>query len=249
LLGRRAVEVDNAGPKVAFAPASIDLDDAHRVLRSADIVFVHSQRERAAVERVRPAGLTLIVPPLPLEPGTDEPVGVLTGHDPFILVHAPIGPTNNQLIVARTAADVGIPLVLAGPVEDPAYAERVREFAAGTRLIGEPSPGERDVLIRTAAVVVDAAWVARGHTRLATAAAAGAAIVVSSARWLDLPVPDRWVVDPADVVSVSRGIGDALEAAMRQSETIGRLAAAARERLAIGGMTTVAGYAKIASAV
>jgi hypothetical protein len=249
LLGRRAVEVDGIGPSVAYAPPSVELDDAHRVLRSADIVFVHSERERAAVERLRAGRVTLVVPPLPLLSGPDADVGALTGHDPFILVHAPIGPMHNQLMVARTASDVGIPLVLAGPVEDPVYAERVREFAAGTRLIAEPSPGEQAVLYRSAAVVADAAWVTRGHARLATAAAAGAAVVSSAARWIDLPLPDRWRVDPADAVSLARGIGEALEAATRKSETIATVAAAARERLTLGGMTTVAGYAKMASAV
>jgi hypothetical protein len=249
LLARRAVEVDGIRPSVAYAPPAVQLDDAQRVLRAADIVFVHSERERAAIERLRPGRLTLIVPPLPLVPGDDEPVGALTGHDPFILVHAPIGPMHNQLVIARTAADVGIPLVLAGPVEDPVYAERVREFAAGTRFIGEPTAGERDVLYRTAAIVADAAWVTRGHARLTLAAAAGAAVVCSAARWLELPLPERWRVDPADIVSVSRGVGDALDAATRRSEAIATVGTAARERLAQAGLLTIAGYAKIASAV
>jgi hypothetical protein len=249
LLGRRAVEVDGVAATAAFAPAAVGLDDGNRVLRSADIVFVQSERERAAVERVRPAGLTLVVPPLPLLLAGEEPVGVVTGHDPFIFVHAPIGPMHNQLIVARAAAEVGMALVLAGPVEDPAYAERLREFAASTRFVGRPSAGALAVLYRTAAIVADAAWVTRGHARLATAAAAGAAIVVSSARWLDLPLPERARVDPADTLSVARGIGEALDAATRNRDALATVTAAARERLALGGIRTVAGYAKIASAV
>jgi hypothetical protein len=249
MLGRRAVEVDGITAGIVYAPPSVDLENGHRVLRAADIVFVHSERERAAVERLRPAASTLVVPPLPVGFAEEEPIGALTGHEPFMLVHAPIGPMHNQLLLARTAAEVGLPLVLAGPVEDPAYVERVREFAAGARLIGEPSPGQLGVLYRSAAIVADAAWVARGHSRLASAAAAGAAVVVSANRWLDLPLPDRWRVDPADRLSVSRGIGEALDAATRSSDSIAAVCAAARERLALGGMTTVAGYAKIASPV
>jgi hypothetical protein len=249
MLGRRSVEVDNVTAGMVYAPPSVELENGHRVLRAADVVFVQSERERAALERLRPAGLTLVVPPMPVLPGEEAPVGALTGYDPFILVHAPVGPLHNQLLVARTAAEVGLPLVLAGPVEDPAYAERVREFAAGTRMIGEPTPGQLGVFYRSAAIVADAAWVTRGHARLATAAAAGAAIVVSANRWIDLPLPERWRVDPADVVSISRGIGEALEGATRSSEAIGAVTSAARERLEMGGMTIVAGYAKIASAV
>ncbi len=249
LLGRRAVEVDGVTATATYAPATVEVDDGNRVLRAADVVFVQSERERAVVERVRPAGVTLVVPPLPMLSAGDEAVGALAGHDPFILVHAPIGPANNQLIVARAAADVGMALVLAGPVEDPLYAERVREFAVATRFIAHPSPGMLGALYRTAAIVADAAWVTRGHARLASAAGAGAAIVVSSARWLDLPLPDRARVDPADTLSVARGIGEALDAATRSSEALATVTAAARERLALGGIATVAGYAKIASAV
>jgi hypothetical protein len=249
MLGRRAVEVDGVGPNVPFAPPAAGLADAERVLRAAEIVYVQSEREREAVARVRPAGLTLVVPPLPLLTGTDEPVGAYIGGDAFVLVHAPLGPMHNQLVLARTAADMGIGLVLAGPVEDPVYAERVREFAADVRIVPEPPPGVLATLYRSAAVVADAAWVTRGHARMASAAAAGAAVVVSASRWLDLPLPERWRVDPADVLSVARGIGGALDAAARHGSEIVTAADAARERLAAGGMTIVAGYAKITSGV
>ncbi len=249
MLGRRAVEVDNVGPNEPFAPPSAGITDAERVLRTADVVFVGSERERDAVSRVRPAGLTLVVPPLPANAAGDAAIGAFTGHDPFVLVHAPIGPIHNQLVLARTTANMGIPLVLAGAVEDPLYAERVREFAADTRIIPEPSPAAADALYRSAAVVADAAWVARGHARLVRASAAGAAVVVSANRWVDLPLPDRRRVDPADVISVARGIGEALDAAARNGTDIAECAAVARERLAVAGMTVVAGYAKIVSRV
>ncbi len=68
------------------------------------------------------------------------------------------------------------------------YAERLREFAPEqVRLIGEPSPGALATLYRTASVIADAAWTPRGHGRIMTAAALGAAVVCSQSRWLELP--------------------------------------------------------------
>ncbi len=249
MLARRGVEVDGVTAAMTFAPPETGWADGDRVLRSADIVFVHSAREREAMERVRPSGLTLVVPPLPIVLEPDEVVGALVGHESFVLVHAPIGPAQNQLVLARACADVGVPVVFSGNVEDPGYAERLREFAAGARLISEPSPGVVNALYRAAAVVADAVWIPRGHGRLMTAAAAGAAIVVSTARWFDLPLPERWRVDPANVVNVARGIGEALDAAARNDAVVGVASSAAREQLAAAAAAVVAGYAKIASTV
>jgi hypothetical protein len=191
-----------------------------------------------------------VVPPLPtVEAPGGEVIGALVGADPFVLVHAPIGPLENQLLMARAVADVGVPLVLAGPVADPAYAERLREFAGDLRLFGEPTPAQTAALYRSAAVVADAAWTARGHGRVATAAAAGAAIVVSTARWVDLPLPERWLVDPADVASITRGIGAAWDAASQRAVEIETLAASAVEKLGIAAATIVAAYATIAQRV
>jgi hypothetical protein len=94
-------------------------------------------------------------------------------------------------------------------------------------------------------VLADAAWIARGHARLATAAAHGAAIVCSRSRWLDLPESERWTVDPADVRSVARGIGEAWDASVRRDEGIEAAASFARERLASAAATVVATYAKM----
>jgi hypothetical protein len=101
-------------------------------------------------------------------------------------------------------------------------------------------------LYRSAAVVADAAWIGRGHARLATAAAHGAAIVCSRSRWLDLPGSEAWIVDPADVRSIARGIGEAWDRAIRRDETIEKAASFARERLGSAAATVVATYAKIA---
>ena len=246
LMARRAVEVDGVGAASHYAPAIDGLGDSERVFGLADVVFVNSERELAAVEPFRRRRPTFIVAPLPVPTAAAEPVGALLGNDPFILVHGPIGAEGNQLMVARAVGALGLPIVMAGPIEDPRYAERLREFAPDQlRLLEEPSPGLVQSLYRSAAVVADAAWVVRGHARLATAAAHGAALVRSRSRWVDLPDNEAWVVDPADVRSISRGIGDAWDAAVRRDEAIAKAASFARERFALAAATIVASYAKM----
>jgi hypothetical protein len=250
MLARRAVEVDGIGATVPYAPAIAGLADSERVLAMADVVLVNSAAELAVVDALRPRRPTFIVPPLPVAFGAPVTVGALTGTDPFVLVHAPVWPEANQLILARAAGEAGLPLVFAGPVADPAYADRLREFAPQrVTLIGEPAPDMLASLYRTAAVVADAAWTARGHGRLLTAAALGAAVVCSNARWLDLPAAQFWTVDPADKSSVIRGLGSAWEASVRSDPSIVSMGESAREHLRSAAAAIVACYAKIVQAV
>jgi hypothetical protein len=249
LLARRAVEVDGVTAGVPFAPVAAGLPDAERVLALADIVLVNSERERELVEALRPRRPTFIVPALPTVFATPDPVAAHVGPDPFILVHAPIGPEGNQLVLARAAGDVGVPLVFAGAVADPGYAERLREFApAAVYLLGEPGPGLTAGLYRSAAVVASAAWTSRGHGRLLTAAALGAALVCSQNIWLGIPDEGRWVVDPADVRSVTRGLGGAWDAAARAETGIRTTAELARKSVQTAASAIVAAYAKIVQA-
>jgi hypothetical protein len=249
LLARRAVEVDGVTAGVAFAPATVGLPDAERVLALADVVLVNSERERALVDALRPRRPTFIVPALPTTFAAPEPVAAHVGPDPFILVHAPIGPEGNQLVLARAAGEVGVPLVFAGAVTDPLYAERLREFApAAVYLLGEPGPGLTAGLYRSAAVVAGAAWTSRGHGRLLSAAALGAALVCSQNLWLGLPDEGRWLVDPADVRSVTRGLGGAWDAAARAETSIRTTAELARKHVQTAAAAIVAAYAKIVQA-
>lgn len=250
LLGRRAVEVDGVGAATSYAPPAVALTDAERVLRTADVVFVNSERERAVVVALRPNRPTFRVAPLPVLADAGAPIGALVGLEPFVLVHAPVGPHGNQLVLARAAATLGVPMVITGAVEDPAYAERLREFAPeSVMLFGELSPAELRSLYQTAPVIADAAWTTRGHARMTAAAERGAAIVVSRSRWLELPNPERWRVDPANVESVARGIGEAWDSAVSREPEIATVSAAAREALTAAGLAIVAGYAKIARGV
>jgi glycosyltransferase involved in cell wall biosynthesis len=246
MLAGRAVEVDGVNANAPFAPPIVGLAESERVLAAADVVLVNSERERATVEAFRPRRPTFVVGPLPVDGAAGRPIGARVGTDPFALVHAPIWPEANQLLLARAALTLGLPLVLAGAVADPAYAERLREFAPDrVILLPEPDPATVAGLYRSASIVADAAWTARGHARLTTAAALGAAVVCSRNRWLELPEGGFWTVDPADTASIARGIGEAWDAAVRSDPRIGTTAAAARERLRSAAAAIVAGYAKI----
>jgi hypothetical protein len=250
MLSRRAVEVDGVNAGTPFAPPIVGQADSERVLALADVVLVNSERERAVVEALRPRRPVFVVPPFPVVSGAAHPIGAWVGADPFILVHAPIRAEGNQLIVARAAADVGVAMVIAGPIADPAYAERLREFAPDlVRLLPEPDREMTATLYRTAAVVADVAWTTRGHGRLVTAAALGAAVVCSSNRWVDLPEIAHLIVDPADVRSIARGIGGAWDAAVRGDVRIQMTARSARERLGTAAAAVVASYAKIVQAL
>lgn len=251
MLAQRGVEVDGVGPNAAWAPAVAGTPDAERVLAMADVVLVNSQRELAVVEPLRPRRRTFVVPPLPTTLGAaGGPIAALVGTDPFVLVHAPIWPEANQLVLARAAATLDVATVFAGPAADPAYAERLREFASERVVVlDEPPAGLIPTLYRSAAVVADAAWTTRGHGVLATAAGFGAAVVCSQNRWLDLGEGEIWTVDPADASSVARGLGAAWDAAVHSDPRIKTAAGAARERLGPAAAIIVAAYAKIAQAV
>ncbi len=116
-------------------------------------------------------------------------------------------------------------------------------------LIGEPPAEMLASLYRTASVIADAAWTTRGHGRLLTAAAFGAAVVCSNTRWVDLPPAHVWTVDPADKASVMRGLGGAWEASVRADPGISTAGEFARERLRSAAAAIVACYAKIVQAV
>jgi hypothetical protein len=249
LLARGAVEVDGVNATTLFAPVTAGLPEAERVLALADVVLVNSERERGSIAGLRARRPTYVVPSLPIALAEPAPVGAYVGSDPFILVHAPVGPEANQLMLARAAGEVGVPMVIAGAVADPAYAERLREFAPqAIVLLGEPSPGLVARLYRSAAVIADAAWTTRGHGRLVTAAAMGAALVCSQRRWLDLPEAGRWTVDPADVRSIARGLGSAWDAAARNEVNVRTIADLTRKHAQTAAAAIIAAYAKTVQA-
>jgi hypothetical protein len=217
MLARRAVAVGDARADARYAPAAAACDDADVALREASVVFAATAEEADAIRaRTGRRGPVEIVPAL-VDDAAPVPVGALVGADPFVLAHAPIGPLGNQLLLARCAADAGLPLVLAGPVADASYLERVREFGGASLIVlaGEPDGAVAAALRGAAAVVADAAWIGDGASRLAAAARAGAVLAVADRRRFDLPgVPVRRF-DPADAAALTRALGEAWDEALR----------------------------------
>jgi hypothetical protein len=218
MLAHRAVTLEGARADIPYAPADAALDDAAAALRDASIVFVNSDEEAAMVRRRSGRRTTVaVIPPL-VDLRDAATVGALVGPDPFALLHAPIGPIGNQLLVARSAADAAIPLVLAGPVVDGSYLERVREFGGRELiLLPEPTPSLAAGLRAAAAVVIDAAWLGDGASRLAAAALAGAQLALAERRPFVVPgvTPRRF--DPADLASLTRALGEAWDEGRRHS--------------------------------
>jgi hypothetical protein len=69
--------------------------------------------------------------------------------------------------------------------------------------------------------------------------------VSSCTRWVEFPGNEGRTIDPADVNSIARGIGEAWDNAVNRDESIEMVASFARERMATAAATIVASYAKI----
>ncbi len=250
LLAKRAVTVGEVGTDVPYAPDAAGVADASVALCEASVVFVATWDEAESLrQRTGRKGPIEIVVPLAAQ-ADPSPIGRLVGSDRFALVHAPIGPIWNQLLVARCAADASIPLVLTGPVADASYLERVREFGGAGLIVlpGEPSAGTAAALRASAGVVVDAAWVGDGGSRLVAAVLAGAQLVVAGRRRFDVPGVALRRFDPADAVALTRALGEAWDEALRggarlPSDIATALAPAAAAR------SIVRAYASIVAAV
>ena len=217
MLARRAVAVGDARAGVPYAPASAGALAAASAVRDASVVFASSDDEAASIRRRTGRGGPIeIVPPL-LAAVDPAPVAALAGTDRFAFAHAPIGPIGNQLLLARCAADAGVPLVIAGPVADASYLERVREFGGPDLIVlpGEPDARVAAGLHAAAAVVVDAAWIGDGPARLVAAALAGAVLVVPDRRPVRVPGPPPRCFDAADAASLARALGEAWDQALR----------------------------------
>jgi hypothetical protein len=246
LLAKRAVSVGDVGAGLPYAPDAAAVGDASAALRDASIVFVATREEAESLRRrTGRRGPIEVVAPLAVQADA-SPVGHLVGSDRFALVHAPIGPVGNQLLVARCAADASIPLVVAGPVADASYLERIREFGGAGLIVlpGEPSAGTAAALRASAGVVVDAAWVGDGASRLAAAALAGARLVVADRRRFDAAGIEPRRFDPGDAVALTRALGEAWDEALRggapvASDTVAALARDAAARSIVRAYATI----------
>jgi hypothetical protein len=247
LLAKRGVSVGAARGDVPFAPGDAAVDDAAAALRDAAVVFATTEEEAEAIRRRSGRrGAVVVVPPFAAS-AAPLTVGWLTGPDRFVLLHAPIGPVGNALMVARCAATAGIPLVVAGPVHDASYVALVREFGGpGLVLLpGEPAPGIAAGLRAAAGVFVDASWVGDGGSRIAAAALAGTRLALADRRRFDAPGVHPRRFDPADATALTRALGEAWDEALRAParpapETIAALAPSAVVRTIVRGYATAA---------
>lgn len=255
LLAKHAVSVGDVSADVLFAPPAVRAGDAVVALRAASVVFAATQSEADTIrERTGRRGPVVVVPPLAASAAPD-PVGDLVGPDRFALLHAPIGPRANALLVARCAATASIPLVVTGPVADASYLERIREFGGGGLIVlaGEPASGVAAGLRAAAGVVVDASWVGEGSSRLAAAALAGARLALGDRRRFSVPGVEPRRFDPADAGALTRALGEAWDEALRAPgrpapETVAALAPSTVVRAIVRAYAAAAAPPRLASA-
>ena len=248
MLAARAVSVGEAVADRPYAPAAAADDDADAALREAALVFAATEEEAQGL-RVRTGrrGPIEVVPPLAAA-AEAAPIGHLVGPDPFVLIHAPIGPLANQLPAAHAAALASVPLVLAGPVADAAYLEAVRAVG-GLGLVvlsGEPRPELAAALRSAAAIVLDAAWIGAGGARLAAAALAGTRLVLADRRRFAPPGAEPRRFDAASVEALTRALGEAWDETQRapaplDPRVIAGLAPSAALRAIVRGYAGLAG--------
>lgn len=252
LLVRRRLSTAEYTPDERQAPAPDFEEKVGRLLRGANVVFVSGEEERNLVAgRFGRTGPSLTVAPYINTGLSPEDMEAVIGYDDFVLSHAPIEQRSNQLILARAAQRAALPLVIAGPVADADYLERIREFSdARVLLVPDPTEAQLTALYRRARVFADVSWIGVGLRRIAQAAASGCALVVPQQSYaVRLWSPGLWVVDPASEESVAVALGDAwahvAESPAAIHETSDRITAACDPFQAIVG--TLAGYTQACS--
>lgn len=208
LLAERRLETEGFDPR-GQEPVPGYLSNVREALGLANVLLVSGPAEEAFVrEQFGYGGPSA---PVAAYLNTDVPAScteTLVGDGDFVLVHAPIEARANQLLLVRAAISAGLPVVLAGPVSDVDHYMLLREIA-GERVIFVPaaSDAELEALYRRARVFADVSWAQTSLHRLAKAALARAALVVSSQRYAGaLWRPGVFEVDPADVASIRQGL-------------------------------------------
>lgn len=245
LLARRALSVGPIDAATPYAPPGAGASQRRSALLDATLVMAQDEAEAEALRELGRTGPIHVVPAV-VRGAQPAPVGTLVGAERFVFVHAPIGPAGNQLLVARVAADLRVPLVLAGPVEDAAYLERIRRHGGNELVVlpGEPSPAVARGLRLAASVVVDAAWVGWGAGRIAAALLDGARVVAAERR--RGPACHAIVrVDPADQRALARAIGESWDAAgsarVQQPALVERLHPSRAVRAIVAGYAAAVG--------
>lgn len=188
------------------------------VLSLCDAVIAESAMESTLLRTFGYSGDIRVVAPFLHNANPDDLVRAPVEFQKFALLHAPVEPRNNQLLLVRAAREANMPLVLAGDVRDMAYAARVREMSDSSVVILGATAPQTDWLYANADIVVDAAWYAYGTQRLLRGALSGARMGVSEAGWGPALLQGAATVDPARLDSMAAALvsGAALPHAERR---------------------------------
>lgn len=173
-LESRHIALTEAVPREGYAEA------IRALLPHMRAVLVNSGEEEEALRNTYAfAGAIRRGTPLPAA-APAEPIAHLTGDRPFAFIHAPTDASANVLLLARAAAECGIPLAIAGPVVEPSVQRMVAEILGPNLVqIPRPSAGELESLYRTARVFIDLSWMPCGLSRVARAIACGCPVLIS----------------------------------------------------------------------
>jgi hypothetical protein len=241
----------NFGDGAPIGQPSFDPNAVVSVLRLASAVVASSEEEAARLRSQfgyqGPMRTTLPVLESP-EPFSE--IGTLCGSSEYVLVHSPVEPSGNHVQLARAAAELDLPCVMVGTVENGDYYQSVMALC-GSSLVWLASeqlaPSELAALYAGARVFADFSWSGRGGYRMLRAASYGTAIAASSS----LPWVSWWpglaeTGDPASFGEIAR----AVKRAWDRAPAVGPLVAARTAAVAdpLTALRTVLGaYAEAAA--
>lgn len=144
-----------------------------------------------------------------LTAANEAPLGIagIVPAEPFVFVHAPVEWRTSLALLVRAAANLGMPVVIAGPTVE-ADALRSAQVYAPERVIHFPDPTEGEIaaLYRSASVFADVSWASRGHYRIARAVASGCALLVSHQGFAGEVWPKATTADPGSVPSLAAAL-------------------------------------------
>ena len=214
LLSDRLVYVDNVSANERFDNG----EEASRkaLLRSADLVITHSEKEREAIEGYAQRSEMLAVSlPLVFRDHAYTSVAHLVPDQPYMFVHAPVEARHNVGLVLYAASALDIPCVFAGPILDRRlYRHMASRISPNIVMVPECSTPELAAMMESAAVYLDAAWVGDGSARILKSLLHGAVPVVAQPRLLEDSIEAQVVrVDPASFDSLRNGMSEAWQRA------------------------------------
>lgn len=201
LAARALVLEDGVRAGAPYEPRRGYVDAQRTALLSADRVFVLSGGEAERIAAFTTQSLRFA--PLVIYPGAVPHTDPASA--PYVLCTSPVAPLHNTLTVARAATRARVPVRFCGAVADRAYAARTWSYLDPLSRLTPLDPGDG------ARAVVDLAWSGVDVVLLASFAAAGIPVVVSSrsdARDL-FGTAGVFAVDPGDEAAIARVLRDA----------------------------------------